>query len=707
MAEQTAPASERGLDHDPSLTEPLPRWYECGLVVLAAAVVSYGGFGLLLAVIGVYRFTAVALVGTFLTAGLSALAWPRPRPRAAATGRRRRRVDWTVTLPALAVVLVALGSMAWNGYHAGQHVAIGRDPGIYATTGKWIATRGNLEMHTGTEWTDKSAGVTTIFGGSYPEGPNESQFQFDHLTATLLAEGDGLGGDRLMFRVPAILGGLGLCAVYGAGCRILRRPWLVLAAVIGLAVSMPQINNSRDTLSETSLQILLWCGLALLPLAYERRHPRMAFLAGASLAGIIMSRIDAPVYLIPVPLLAALAWVAATDAAGRRNVARISGAVLLGAVPVTVLGLYDVERRAGHYYDDLHSQVHQLQEALGASAGLGLILLVVWLVRRGAVNRFVDGLRRRRAAIGWALGGVTTAVLLLAWFVRPLVSTVRSTPVGLIASLQVRQGLKADGGRTYAEHSMWWFSWYLGPAAVALFCLGAGLLVARFSRRTEPAGILAIAAAGLGTALYLWQPSIAPDQIWAMRRFVPAGLPTAMIAAAGAVAVLSGLVASRRRVGGLALAVVGSLALIIPPAVTTWPVRSFVPGPGDGSIDLAGVKVLCSDMGRRAAVLTAYGDFGGPEVVGALRAWCKVPVATMTTRFSAAQMDRLAAEWKAQGRTLWVIGADPSKVSAAAPGLHPTLLVTAYMPHELQLVIEKPPQKYGPVTASMYGTEAP
>ncbi len=74
----------------------------------------------------------------------------------------------------------------------------------YAVTGKWIATHGNLEVHTGLEWTSKSADVTVVYEGSYGHGSNTTLFQFDHLTPVLLAEANNLGGDRLMFRVPAL-----------------------------------------------------------------------------------------------------------------------------------------------------------------------------------------------------------------------------------------------------------------------------------------------------------------------------------------------------------------------------------------------------------------------------------------------------------------------------------------------------------------------
>jgi len=679
--------------------EPLPMWFERGVVVVAAAVVSFGGFGLLLAVMGSYHLAVVLPVGAALTVALSWLAWPH-RPR-------HRRGDATpargAAAAAMAMCLLALVSMAWNGLHAGHHVAIGRDPGVYAVTGKWIATRGNLEIHTDTEWTSKTSAVTTLAGGTYTTGPNTSQFQFDHLTATLLAEGDNLGGDRLMFRVPAILGALGLCAVYGAGCRMVKRPWLVLAAVTGLAVAMPQLNTSRDTLSESSVQLLLWAGLLLLATAYERRRPGTAVLAGAALAGIAMSRIDAPVYLIPLPLVAALAWIWARSATDRRNVVRLTGSALAGALPVAVIGVYDVQNRSGHYYADLHSEVHLLQVGLIISTLVAVAVVGIWALVGRRLSAAVGALAAHRNLLAGLCGGLTTLFVLAMWLVRPALQTKHGTAVGLVGALQKAGGLSVDPTRTYAEQSLHWFSWYIGPVSVALFAAGAGIVIACLVRRPAAQGVLVMSCAGLGTALYLWKPSISPDQIWAMRRFVPAGLPLALLLAAAAVAAAADLLGSWRAVAGTVAAAAGAAALIVPPAAVTSPVRAFVPASGE-SLNLAGVKVLCAEVGPRAAVLTASSDIVSREIVGAVRAWCRVPVATMSETFSATQIADLARQWQAEGRTLWVIGSTPSAVTTSAPHLDAHLLVAVDQLRELEKTIGRAPSHYTNVQAAIFGT---
>ena len=55
-----------------------------------------------------------------------------------------------------------------------------------------------------------------------------------------------------------------------------------------------------------------------------------------------------------------------------------------------------------------------------------------------------------------------------------------------VARMQAELGLPIDGGRTYAEHSVDWLAWWVGPAALvlapALLVLWAGVGRARDER---------------------------------------------------------------------------------------------------------------------------------------------------------------------------------------------------------------------------------
>jgi len=680
----------------------LPLWFERGLVVATTGVLSFGGIGLLLAVVGQYSMLSAFAGGTALTVLASILAWPRRGEQST----RDHIVSRGVRYPAIGMCIMALGFAIWNGADAGHHVAIGRDPGVYAVTGKWIATHGNLEVPTDPQWATKAGGVSVVLPGTYLEDGNRLEFQFNHLMPVLLAEAENLGGDGLLFRVPAVLGALALCAVYAAGCRFVRRPWLVLAAVGALALSLPQLNVSRDTYSEPSVELLLWSGLWLTLVAYQRRRLGMALVAGAVLGGTLLSRVDALVYLIPLPMVAALVLLAARSRAEQRQLRRLHLAVLIGVVPVALLGTLDVIERSGKYYTDLLPQIQQLRLAMAASVLVGFVLLVVWPRVAPRAAGLTGWVAAHRQGLSVATAVSLVLGLLAAWGLRPDAMQGRSTLVPLVGGLQRQAGLPVDPMRTYGEYSISWISWYLGPIAVTLAIIGIAVVAARMWQRIDPDKGLILSAAGLGSALYVWKPLIVPDQIWAMRRFVPATLPLMVLLAAVGIAALGRVVATSAAGSGWErpVIVVGAAGILMFPLGITYPVARFEPQ----AAILTVVQAACKTVGPRGAILFAADDPAGLLLPTAVRNWCDAPVAVLERPQSDAEIQQLARSWQASGRTLWVVGSTADKISASAPGVEAVLVASATSSRELEMTIQRAPQSYTRSVMTLYaGSVAP
>ena len=113
---------------------------------------------------------------------------------------------------------------------------------------------------------------------------------------------------------------------------------------------------------------------------------------------------------------------------------------------------------------------------------------------------------------------------------------------------------------------MQWASWYVGPITLTLAIVGAAYATCAFVRGSLalPSEVAALVL-GPPALLYLWQPSITPDQIWAMRRFLPAVFPMLVLAAFGALCVLAGRDRFGRAGARRAVAVVlGVLAVAYP-----------------------------------------------------------------------------------------------------------------------------------------------
>ncbi len=485
------------------------------MLVGCTGVLSFGGFGLLLAVLGHYSAVPAFLLGVTGTAVCTVLARPTQRGLARGTSA-------TLTIPAAGMGVVAGSFAIWNSIHIGHNVAVGSDPGVYVTAGRWLASHPSLLVPANAPWAPKGVPVSIASNGMYGGPHGTLEFQFAHLLPVLLAEAHQLGGDSLMFRVPAVLGALALCAIYAGGCRLVRRPWLVLVAVTALAISMPQLNVSRDTFSEPATQVLLWGGVWLLLRAYEGRRPVVALISGLALGGTLMTRIDAVAYLVPLPLLAAVAWLATRSADDRKSLLRVYAALVAGVLPPAILGTIDVQRRAGGYYAALSHETHKLYALLALSLVLALIVILFRPVWSRPVAWFVH--RRRRISV--VAAGVVGIGLILAWSVRPLTKGGKlSAAVAVAVGFAQRSEHLPFRPETFAEHSVQWLSWYLGPITMVLAIGGLCWMTVVAIRRGTPAVVVILAMAAPLTAIYLWNPEITPIQIWAMRQYVPAPAP--------------------------------------------------------------------------------------------------------------------------------------------------------------------------------------
>jgi hypothetical protein len=211
--------------------------------------------------------------------------------------------------------------------------------------------------------------------------------------------------------------------------------------------------------------------------------------------------------------------------------------------------------------------------------------------------------------------------------------------------------------------------------------------------------------------LYLWRPSITPDHIWVMRRFLPAILPLFVLIAFGALNVLA-----EQRVLGRALRGWDgrrSLALALGVAAIAYPaytIRNVTQMTQQRGFETAVTKV-CNRIGSRGAVvvpqesapLTWYYD---PQT---LRSFCNVPVAIMGSgrtsaltprlpngRLSPAALRALSRSWAAQGRKLFVVAANRSTIASLVPHARPRVFRVRRTDHLLEQTLVRRPDSYQP-----------
>ena len=654
-----------------------PRWLRALAFAGASAVAAFGAVALTAAIAGVYRTYVVFPIGALLWLALLLLA----RPILGAPGDADRRAH---VVAALGVLFVA-GVTFWNARHASQHILINRDPGVYVNTGRWIALHGNLRVDAAVGPFASQPGLAFGSFGMYPRGGILS-FQFAHLLPALLAMAHDVGGDRLMFASAPAFGGFGLLAFFVAAWRLLRQPVVALAALVAFALLLPQLSFSRDTFSEIPMQVLLFTAVWIFADRRAFRRPRVALVAGLLLGMLQAARIDALVALLGLAPLFALMWLLANPR-HRDEVARSAGACAIGVVPGLVLGFVDVRLRSHQYLTDLQHDVKTL--VVGAIASL-----VVAFVMVAAGPPIARRVRRIPDWVGWAAAALVAVAGFGMWFVRPRVQHADGTKNALIIGLQQAAGVKVQPGRSYAERSMVWMQWYLGPVLVAAAIVAAALLVRALIRGNRWYTVAALAFLGPASVVYLWRPNITADQIWVMRRYLFSALPLLTLLGFGLVAFLVGYRPRLLpRAAPIAVAVLIAVAGIVSPLRALKPVPNITEQRGY----LLALHDACRIMGEHAAIVVLQGRTGlfaewAPQT---LRGWCDVPVAVMVpTTGSRDVLANLAAGWEREGRRLWVASDAGTTIRKVLPAGHVVQTPVVVNPYLLEGALLHRPGAY-------------
>ena len=535
---------------------------------------------------------------------------------------------------AAAVAVIGAGSAVWSGLTHGEHVAVRRDPGAYATYALGLARFGGVPIDPrleafGLNPADPLVRVSSGANYQVPVVTNgqvtalEVSPQFFVGAPSVLSLGWWSGGWDGLFLVMPIAGGLALVA-FGVLAAALSGPRVAVLATLALALTQPILMTNRQTFSEPLALLYLCSGalvlVAALKAADDRARLRLGVLAGGIVAATLFIRVDAlreMVLLIPVIALASLL----------RHRAGLGLAI--GLLAVGVPAMIAATPWSSPY-------VRQVGQSLVPLLWGGLALLVA-SVAVVAVGRY---LQRRpslpgplRAALSYLPGvaaGLVAATLVLL-ILRPLGTIVRADGESIpgrnafVGALQAQQGLTDDPSRTYAENSVEWMAWYLGPVAVGIAFAAAVVLVAlavrRLLRGELPVWVPVLAVGLAATALTLYRPGITPDHPWADRRYYTTGLPTLVLLASVAAVWLTDLAGRRHRVAGGLTAALAAGVLLVPALLATLPVATARTEVGQP----AAAEQVCDALPDEAAVIT-LDHTSRVEWTPVIRAVCDVPI---------------------------------------------------------------------------------
>lgn len=559
--------------------------------------------GLLLAMTGIHHVWLQAPLATVL-----ALVIYRLLPRAPTTEPLGRSV-------AIILVVLIATAIVTNFVMRSELIIAGRDGGTYANTASFLVDEGGLFPAAVEE---PFIGTDLEFGGPgfVPRDDGTFWQQFLHASPATYAFFGEIFGKSALFAVNAFLSGVGVLAVFALASRFMTAWWALLSAAI-TAFSLPFVYYSRGTFSEMAALILTMGGLWVGHIALTT-SPRLGLGAGLLLGGATVVRVDAWMGGVALGLLfVSVTWMRDREATG------VVGTIFSGFVTVAALGLVDLVFFSEPYL------------AIVGKSLLPLVIVTAFLRLIATVansplfQRLLTAYVAHRAfVINVATAGFV-GLLAFLWFGRSLLPPAVAPGVYGIDALQIVEGLPIEPTRAYTELSVWWLVWYLGLPITTIGFIGATGAIRRALQPGSAALRLVVLSFIVPALTYFFRPSVNPDQIWAMRRFLPVVIPVLVIAA---VVTLAGWVqrASESPKARFIAAPAGRIAVVlvavIPVLLTTAPLMLE---PDRGGLEQQMVA-LCDRLGDSRSVLIINDD---PEVplsgrIGPpLRSWCHLSVA--------------------------------------------------------------------------------
>ncbi|MBI3688741.1 MAG: hypothetical protein HY241_15650 [Actinobacteria bacterium] len=629
-------------------------WRRWGGSIPELCAVAVAGFGLpamVLLLLGQFRLPWVLGIGLVTAAVAVRVLGPE-----AGSPPASRWLLATVALAGLAFVA--------NARMANQDLYAVRDPGTYVLAGQWLAGHHSLPIDTQPGLFGPAAdggpihGTSAGFAASLTD-PGHVDAQGNHLLPALLAVAGWLGGTAVLLKANALVGAVALLGAFGLVRRVTGEP-LAFAATAALAVSMPMIAFSRDAYTEPLALLLLLGGLSVLWRALASGRAVEFLLAGLTAGTVALDRIDG--YASLVAIVGVAAGYAARAAVGQRDAAAArSGLLLAGMAGPAVLGFIDVTTLAGDYYRNERQRILPLLEFGVLACVLGAVLVV--LAWRSERVRRLAGARPRAALARVAVLGILGSFAVLVS--RPFWQTVYEPGAAegacntFIPQVQASLGTPIQPCRSYGEYAVHWLAWYVGWPTVVLGVAGIALLAHRAVRHGD-LRLLGPVLMLLGMAgLYLYRPAITPDQVWAMRRYLPVVLPGLLGGAAYAISQI--WVRPRRGARPVAVGLAGLLVLV--PAAITHPmetVRQYVP-------QLAQVREICDRTGGELGAVLVVGSAMSEAYLQTVRATCGIPVQGVD-HISAEELAAVRRTVGSHGRRLFVITQDVAEVSWSPAG---------------------------------------
>ena len=580
-----------------------------------------------------------------------------------------------VTVGSAVACEIVGGWVLVNRSYFSQQLSVYRDPAIYALRSWWLARHGsaNIGIDNGTLAAVRTVSGAAVQSGGFPLIGHSLEPQGNTLVPGLLATAGWLGSPKLVLAANLVVGGVALLAVYALARRVVGPIW-ALGPLIALAGSMPMTVFSRSPYTEPTALLLIMVGMTALWAGWESGRRTLFTLAGVAIGASSLARIDGGVAALGG--VAAIATVATLSTSSSRR-AEARGHLIQFGLPATAgiwLGYLDLRLHSAQYLTALKSQLEPLM------VGVPSLVVLAWATSRFLpLSRLRAGLSARASRVG-RVAALLAAAGVVAMISRPLWLVTRSSqPAGnlQIAARQTAERLIVDSSRTYEENTITWLSWYFGWLMVLLAGAATAVIVYVVIRRRDPRLATFGIVVAVPALLYLNKASIFPDQVWAMRRYLPVVIPGMLIAGTWLVVCL------HRRFPALQwLSVPVLVFAAVRPIATLSPMFTDVQGAGQ----LSEVAAICAQVGADKVVV-----IGRPQLAGSHLPTIQIVCGTKAIALPKASAGDLASIANAWGGRVKVVAFTSDAVPWAA-GQHPApIFAGSYSLWEESLV--HPPRK--------------
>ena len=417
-------------------------------------------------------------------------------------------------------ILLAIGLFSAASFYLGfptESILGGTDQGIYADQGIYIADHGRMDIPypPGFEPFKKMISADNRHNKSIIPGlyfaASAMKMQFSSLFSVWLAEAYSIFGHYGLFRLNAVFSLLFLGIFYGF-CRFLIPKSYAVLATIFMSLNPGEIWMARITLSEILARLLIWGSLFALAYAVKNSDRTLARWAGLFIGVSILVRIDS-LFMIPIIFLS---HVGQRIFEGPSSVKHSSvwTALYQSALPVSaVTGFYYATYNSS-YLRGLFRVLPELTR-VGIAGSISIFIVILLAVNKNSMNRIRTFLSSKPGF--FTICALVIALAIYAYWLRPNIGpySMVSNPLHYLY-----------GTRDFRENSLVNLSKYISPFAIWGGVVGFLIILREIMIKRKNIYLLPVFLFFIFVSLlYLWNPFLAINHFWAVRRFVTVIIP--------------------------------------------------------------------------------------------------------------------------------------------------------------------------------------